>query len=230
MFALSRLGYTVLILSPRLAVTAYSALLKATRCSCLIYASSLETTISSIPREDGLQVFKLLTRSDFSQPSAVDIVPTCLEISHDPSRADQIAYIMHSSGSTGLPKPIYQTHKACIQNYTQGFNLRGLLTAPLFHTHGHANIFRSMHKRQLLYLLNANLPLTSPNLTTVITHIKPELVLAVPYALKLIAERSEGVEMLRNCKVVSSAGSAMPDELGDRLVANGVFVVSFWGT
>lgn len=32
-------------------------------------------------------------------------------------KAFQSAWIFHSSGSTGLPKPVYLTHRAALENY-----------------------------------------------------------------------------------------------------------------
>lgn len=51
----------------------------------------------------------------------------------------------------------------------------------------------------------------------------------VPYALKLLAESSHGLAVLRNLKIVMYGGSACPDELGNLLVKNGVNLVSHYG-
>jgi acyl-CoA synthetase (AMP-forming)/AMP-acid ligase II len=41
--------------------------------------------------------------------------------------------IIHSSGSTGFPKPIIATHKAAIGNLAMNFGLTSLTTLPLYH-------------------------------------------------------------------------------------------------
>jgi hypothetical protein len=53
---------------------------------------------------------------------------------------------------------------------------------------------------------------------------------AVPYVLKLLGETKEGVETLASFEAVSFAGAAVPDDLGDRLVAAGVNLMSQYGT
>ena len=70
--------------------------------------------------------------------------------------------------------------------------------------------------------INADLPLTASNLVSALKVIRPEICHCVPYALKLIAEESEGVELLKRCKHVTSAGATTPDELGDKLVKEGI--------
>ena len=57
----------------------------------------------------------------------------------------------------------------------------------------------------------------------------PEIVWTVPYVLKLLAEKREGIEVLKKCKVVSCSGSRCPDELGDLLVNEGVRFGSAFG-
>jgi acyl-coenzyme A synthetase/AMP-(fatty) acid ligase len=228
MFALSRLGYTILILSPRLAIEAHVALLKVTGCSTLCYASTLEPTVHTIQKTEKLRTLKILNRSDFehseNETPLLRIKDELTEMRH------KIAFIMHSSGSTGLPKPIFQTHEACLENYAMGHEMRGFLTVPLYHTHGHACLYRAIYNRATLYFLNANLPVISTNLITVMEHARPEVIYTVPYALKLLAESEQGIQALQDCKLVSSSGSQIPDDLGDRLVDNGIQLVSQWGS
>ena len=51
----------------------------------------------------------------------------------------------------------------------------------------------------------------------------------MPYALKLLSESDEGIELLRQLKIVMYGGSACPDTLGDLLVSNGVNLVGHYG-
>ena len=59
---------------------------------------------------------------------------------------------------------------------------------------------------------------------------KFEIFYGVPYALKLLAESDEGISVLSELKAVMFGGSACPDSLGDRLVNNGVNLISHYGT
>jgi len=58
----------------------------------------------------------------------------------------------------------------------------------------------------------------------------PEYVLTVPYVLKLVAEKKEGIEVLKKARTVSITGSRCPDELGDMLTKEGVWVGSTFGS
>lgn len=60
--------------------------------------------------------------------------------------------------------------------------------------------------------------------------VKPELFHVVPYMVKLIAESELGVKCLAKVKLVLFGGSACPDDLGDRLVAQGVNLVANYGS
>jgi acyl-CoA synthetase (AMP-forming)/AMP-acid ligase II len=45
--------------------------------------------------------------------------------------------ILHSSGSTGFPKPVYITHYGLIANMATSFPKTGFSALPLFHGFGH---------------------------------------------------------------------------------------------
>jgi hypothetical protein len=57
-----------------------------------------------------------------------------------------------------------------------------------------------------------------------------EMVSAVPLVIKFLAERDEGIQILRKMKVVMFGGSALSAETGDKLVAEGVRLVGQLGT
>lgn len=81
-----------------------------------------------------------------------------------------------------------------------------------------------------IYMYNANLPLTSKNLLQTFQENDFEIFYSVPYALKLFGETDAGIKALAKLKIVMFGGSACPDALGDRLVENGVNLVSHYGS
>ena len=230
MLALSRLDYAILLLSPRLSVAAYESLLDETGCSSLVYSSQLDAVVSEIISRRPLTCLHIVPRSEYQQkitdPSSPVVRPTRpVDVSLD----KKTAYIMHSSGSTGLPKCIYLSHASCLSNFANGHAMTTLLTVPLYHMHGHASLFRAIYQRKTCYMYNASMQLTSTNLTATIEAIHPEVILSVPYGLKLIAENQRGIEALKACKIVSFAGSGCPDELGDYLTNQGIKLVGGFG-
>lgn len=68
-----------------------------------------------------------------------------------------------------------------------------------------------------MFHANAELPQTSMGLLQLLATAKPDTFAAVPYNLKLIAEAPGGVDALKKCMQVVSSGSALSDDLGNRL-------------
>lgn len=231
LLALSRLGYAVLILSPRLSLDAYSSLLDATKCDTVMALGSHLLTIRKLQKQKPLTClsgnFDLERKNSTSSRLSVD---RDYHNPHPPSGiSERISFILHSSGSTGLPKPIFWTHKSSLDSFSVSSDLRGFSTVPLYHTHGFGVLYRTLWGRGTLYMVDPTKALTSASLISALEAVQPEIFYSVPYGLKLVADSERGVRVLRKCEKVSSAGSACPDELGDYLVAEGVNVYSFYG-
>lgn len=225
--AISRLGHSVLLLSTRITDEAHESLLKSTKATTLLYNESFEATASAlIGHNSNLLVMKICDTT--ALPTTTENVkPARL----DPSRETlNTSFIIHSSGSTGLPKPIFQTHKASLYAYSQHFNRVGHITLPLYHNHGICCLFRAIWAGKKIYIYNANLPLTSQHLlATLKEHRDIKILYAVPYALKLLSETEEGLNLLSDLDIVMFGGSACPKPIGDRLVESGVNLVGHYG-
>ncbi|KAI4113110.1 MAG: hypothetical protein LQ345_005845, partial [Seirophora villosa] len=156
-------------------------------------------------------------RSDFdlAQPS-LDCITRVYDREEENSRT---ALIIHSSGSTGLPKPISLSHRALLSHPTQGPGLHNFNSLPWYHLYGISTSLQAMWMRKTAYLYNVALPLTAEYLVAVIEKVRPQAVQVVPYVLGLIAEKAAGVTALKSCKIVTAAGARTPDELGDRTEA-----------
>jgi acyl-coenzyme A synthetase/AMP-(fatty) acid ligase len=226
LLALSRLGFTVLFLSTRISEAAYLSLLNITKCRHIVVDQSFRKTARALASvQHDLEVIDIVSQDRYVTDAA-DPGPEL-----DPeAESAKVAWIIHSSGSTGLPKPIYQTHKAALRNYENSLCMRGFVTLPLFHAFGLSNVFRGITAIKKIYMYNASLPLTSQNLLKILTDHKFEIFLAVPYALKLLSETQAGVDALAALKVVMFGGSACPDALGDLLTDSGVNLISHYGT
>lgn len=224
-FALSRMGFAILFLSTRLSTEGYIDLLEQTACKKMVVSSRYTETAQEIQASYPISIYDLPTAEDYATEFSR---PACTPLAI-PNIGDRVAFIIHSSGSIGLPKPIYQTNSACLSNYAGGIPHNALLTLPLFHNHGLSTFFRALSAGRRIALYNANLPLSGSTLTEAIEALKPGSLHCVPYALKLMAESERGVEALKSCKLVLFGGSSCPDDLGDQLVAAGVFLVGHYG-
>ncbi|PVH73730.1 male sterility protein [Cadophora sp. DSE1049] len=230
--ALTKLGHTVLFLSTRLSIAAYSSLLQSTSANHILIHKSFRQAAEQVQQDHpALQIHEISDRKSF-EFSIVDVIENTrfdqnfdLEI-----ESAKISWIIHSSGSTGLPKPIFQTHRAALKNYASNLNLKGFITLPLYHAHGISSVFRAIHSRKQIYMYNADLPLTQQHLLKLLRRYDFQVFYGVPYALKLLGESEEGIAELAKLDVVMFGGSACPDSLGDRLVENDVNLVSHYGT
>ncbi|KAB2571366.1 Non-canonical non-ribosomal peptide synthetase FUB8 [Lasiodiplodia theobromae] len=230
LLALSRMGFAVLFLSTRLPTEAYVSLLQKTSCTKIVASPRFASTIVEDIRGEGgypISSFPQLDKSVYGRrPSSSARFQRRTELVNE---EQCISFIVHSSGSTGLPKPIYQTHRACLSNYALGSGMRAFVTLPLFHNHGLATTFRGIVSGKRTVLFNANLPLTNAHLVDAMRAADAESFHCVPYALKVLAESEEGIEQLRRCRLVLFGGSSCPDELGDELVRRGVYIVGHYG-
>jgi acyl-coenzyme A synthetase/AMP-(fatty) acid ligase len=137
--------------------------------------------------------------------------------------------MMHSSGSTGLPRPIHYTHRRLLATMLTAQPLIAFQSVPLFHAHGFISFIQAIYKRKCIYLFNGHMPQTHDTVTAAIKAVEPEIVWTVPYVLKLLCEKRDGIEVLKRCKVVSCSGSRCPDELGDLMVREGIHFGTLFG-
>lgn len=235
LLALSKLGHTVLFLSTRLQRAAYMSLLNATKSTYLVADSSFLDKAQNIREgEDGLKTLKIvktIQRDVYQDLQNKESVNTRFDQNFDlKQEATKTCWIIHSSGSTGLPKPIYQTHAAALRNYSQSFGLRSFITLPLFHAHGLSSVFRAIYSGKQIHMYNASKPLTKDLLVNTMGRFDFEIFYAVPYVLKLLADDEEGIDLLSRMKIVMFGGSSCPKSIGDELVSKGVNLVSHYGT
>lgn len=223
-FALSRIGYTVMMLSPRLSAPACVSLLDTVGCDTILYGQTptIRTTIGEILRQ------KLVAcRPIIQRPSQTDTTegPSVLVLHRSRNRdaaRNRTALILHSSGSTGTPKPLLLSHKAIMTHPLRGPGLTSFNTLPWYHLHGLSTALQAMYMRKVAYMWDAALPLTTPSVVAALEAAKPESVQGVPYLLQLLVDSIKGLDALRSCKLVTYGGAPCPDDLGDRLVAEGV--------
>jgi thioester reductase-like protein len=224
LFALGRLGLTPLLLSTRLSPEAIVSLLEKTGCTEIVHSMAQRERVDAVTKLRPVKAAPLCT--DYKTGPVHE-----LRLDLDPELETKTACnILHSSGSTGFPKPIRNIHKNYIYNASFNLGMKGFITLPLFHNHGLSSFLRALYAGKVLYFYDPNVPLSERRLTAVFKHLRAELEVfyGVPYALKVLAT-DEGVELLKNFKVVMFGGSACPDDLGDLLVGAGVNLVAHYG-
>lgn len=155
-----------------------------------------------------------------------------------PVTENDIAYLHHTSGtSTGLPKPIAQTHRAAVGVLPTLPASDGatFTTTPLYHG-GVADCFRAWTSGALIWLFpGKQVPITT---STVLCSLNCAQRLStpvkyfccVPYILQMVAADEVGLNALRGMELVGVGGAALPANVGDALVQKGVRLLSRFGS
>ncbi|KAL9012626.1 MAG: hypothetical protein Q9173_002617 [Seirophora scorigena] len=158
--------------------------------------------------------------------------------------ASDIAFYFHTSGtSSGLPKPIPQTHHGAVgvlPSLRDGQQKATLTTTPLYHG-GIADCFRAWTSGALVWLFpGKDVPITTSNILKCLMsaeqaeglkHTPPvKYFSSVPYVLQMVSSEPEGLETLQRMDTVGVGGAALPPSAGDSLVQKGVNLVSRFGS
>ena len=154
-----------------------------------------------------------------------------------------VAYLHHTSGtSTGLPKPIPQSHRAAVGVLPclDGSQEATFTTTPLYHG-GIADCFRAWTSGALIWLFpGKEVPITADNIFKSLMCAdrfadneqgsKIRYFSSVPYVLQLLAAEEEGLKRLQEMDIVGVGGAALPPPVGDDLVQKGVNLISRFGS
>lgn len=237
--AICRLGHTVAYLSTNNSVPALAHLVKATKAQCLLYGTDQTSKILDLKAfllEQGQTSTQMMQWTTVAE--AVETSPAEDQTGREAFPASQLSYaeespevafIVHSSGSTGFPKPILITHRASVANLASAFGRDGFITVPLFHNFGHASFWRAVYAGKKLFMHDGRL--TADVLVDAIGASTASQFYAVPFVLKLLSESERGLEALRRFELVTFAGSACPSEIGDMLVQqHNVPLVALYGS
>jgi acyl-coenzyme A synthetase/AMP-(fatty) acid ligase len=207
-------------------------LLKQTDCDIIIRGdtSAIASTIAAVGEErPSLKDVIIPSRATYEAPRPAGELPFTREFDRE-VETNEIALVMHSSGSTGLPKPVFLSHKNVLTHPVQGAGMDNFGALPLYHMYGLSTTLQAMYMAKTANLPSATVPMTADTLMAAIEATQPDVIHAVPYALQLISEHPRGLAYLKSAKIVTAAGARTPDELGDYLVNEGVNVGVVFGT
>ncbi|PVH75981.1 acetyl-CoA synthetase-like protein [Cadophora sp. DSE1049] len=241
---LIRAGYSVLLIAPQCSESAINALCK----SCEVFRLYHDEAHSGLA--------SAATKEPHSHLQALPIpwekpgISNLLEYEENTSSgnwprlsSEDVAYIHHSSGtSTGIPKPIPQTHHGAVAVLPslQGQDAATFTTTPLYHG-GIADCFRAWTSNAFIWLFpGADAPITSATIlsclsiaTMVVSKVGTPPVRyfsSVPYVLQMLSNTRDGLGVLQSMEIVGVGGAALPETVGDRLVKENVNLVSRFGS
>ncbi|XMA19260.1 hypothetical protein WAI453_012051 [Rhynchosporium graminicola] len=242
---LIRAGFSVLLIAPQCGPSAIVSLCKACNVSRLYHdRAHFELASSAAAASDSYVKAVSLPLGD---TRLLEIIGDNSEASPNTNWPDHfsedVAYIHHSSGtSSGIPKPIPQTHHGAVGVLPclQGQHAATFTTTPLYHG-GIADCFRAWTSNALIWLFpGGDAPITSDTILSCLSVSKGatkeagtppvKYFSSVPYILQMLSETSEGLEALQEMDIVGVGGAALPESVGNRLVAENVNLVSRFGS
>jgi thioester reductase-like protein len=241
---LMRLGHSVLLIAPQCQPAAILHLCKSCNVSLLIHdVSHLSRAEETSALQDGegadlaVGLIPAQEVEDILQPLDTVLPPPNIN-------DEDVAYLHHTSGtSSGLPKPIPQSHRAAIgvlPHLPTDTPKATFTTTPLYHG-GIADVFRAWTSDSMIWLFpGKDIPITARNICKCLDVAKMQVSIAlcpevkyfssVPYILQMMEADSDGLEVLRSMDIVGVGGAALPADVGDRLVEQAVNLISRFGS
>ena len=102
-------------------------------------------------------------------------------------------------------------------------------TLPLFHSFGQGTLLRSLCNGTRLVVMRAERPVTVDRVWKIMDAVNAKRLASVPYILKFFTETPGGLERLTKLSQVMAGGSAVPQDLGDKLVGAGIDLLIGYG-
>lgn len=246
---LMRLGHAVLLIAPQCQPAAIAHLCQTCEVVSLFYDDSYaelaKDSVKAAKEEKGYEVECVAiplstTSSEFL--AALEQEPESLS---QPKLEDAaIGYLHHTSGtSTGMPKPIPQSHRAglgVLPRFDNGSDSATFTTTPLYHG-GVADTFRAWTSGAMIWLFpGKDNQIIARNIVTCLDVADQECkagrtpavkyFASVPYVLQLLAADPKGLKYLQDMDIAGVGGAALPAEAGDELVKKGVNLISRFGS
>ncbi|THU90837.1 acetyl-CoA synthetase-like protein [Dendrothele bispora CBS 962.96] len=250
-------GYAPFMISPRNSPAAVTSMLTKIGCTHILRQSNsaLDQVLLDSLQSDALTFHELPTLERLYGPDRLGLVEDFEPYSSHTERSpDDIGFVIHSSGSTGFPKPVPQKFLTILHwmNFLDvsglkdpAINVCGAMGLPGFHAFG-VNF-------QLLYPLTLSkptslfpptsydfrtgrsLPDASPifsNPTNILQYIvwtRSDVLMTVPSFVTMWRNDPHCVETLKSLKAVCCSSGPLPQNVGDDLIKWGVPLCTSYG-
>ena len=229
----------------RLKPAAIASLLKATNATAIIHdvSPTATTTVKDIADIASIQATPMVTRPEFDVPTTE--APLSRFFTAEEQKPTS-ALVFHTSGSTGMPKPIHLKHKDLARSVcSTGPPMDTIVTRPLYHGWGHSCFLHALYCGKMTYLIDTSKPARTEFLVEAFEAAQADFVPAVPNVLELLAQDPRGKQSLKNAQAVTTGksspalpripptmvgGARIPDELGNSLISHGINFSATFGS
>ncbi|KAM5543844.1 hypothetical protein V8D89_002461, partial [Ganoderma adspersum] len=235
-------GHLAFHISTRNGSAAVADLLRRTDCKHILV--SQDDHITGVVREalrdvEGIEVHQLKTFDELFTTGADE---GGLDRGTDamlPNMFDS-AILLHSSGSTNHPKPVYWTHKRVLGYGTVPWygevDLTGLTIGahgvPMFHAMGLCIICTALCNGAILAVFKPASPPTFPtaeNIFEATTLVWNDYLLTVPAFIEQWSRDPNKVSRMQRMTGLMFGGAPLAQEVGDTLAAHGISLITLYG-
>ncbi|KAM4061584.1 male sterility protein [Hirsutella rhossiliensis] len=236
MLACIKAGRKALFVSPRNSTEGQLSLFERTRCDHLWYAESFESLVQPWVGQRPMKATVVPAAEEWlnSNPE-----PFPYSRTFEDARWDPMA-VLHTSGSTGIPKPIVvrqgslaiadgqrtlPEYHGCdiLWKHWEKNATRMFMPMPLFHAAGlKAGFILAVYYRIPIALGMPNLPLTPDLALKCLTHSGTDAAFLPPSLIEELSRSFEGVKALRNLKFLTFGGGRLSESVGNALAQQGV--------
>ncbi|KAH6622020.1 hypothetical protein C7974DRAFT_473418 [Boeremia exigua] len=229
--ATMKVGYVPLFTSPRNSLDGQKFLVEKTNCKIFLTTVETRAQVETVQKEiPHLKVFQA--------PTTLELLDSSLSVPQYAGRQSRDAaahsLILHTSGSTGLPKPIHLTvaalntvHNQALLAPEDGFqqfcnhfiaDTRPMLAVvPFFHAMGILVGLRSLMCNGTIVRLPSEKMPTAGLIVEAIQSVKPTSGVFPPSVLEDISATGEGVEALGRLEKVFFGGAPLAAASGDKI-------------
>ncbi|KAH7020725.1 uncharacterized protein B0I36DRAFT_251534, partial [Microdochium trichocladiopsis] len=139
-------------------------------------------------------------------------------------------WMLHTSGSTGLPKPVTRYMPSTASNEShllcgpidgqpllidETIDARVYVTFPLFHSAGLSNALLWPIYCNRTAIFGPHVPLTTTVLEDMMDHARPDIILTAPLVVEDMVKSESTMERLSKLRAVSFGGGPLSQEIGD---------------
>ncbi|KAJ0123869.1 nonribosomal peptide synthetase [Diaporthe amygdali] len=225
MIAAVKAGYTAMFISPRNSKEGQLNLFDKTSCNILAFASSHKETVKPWLAERDMQAVEVSDLDAWFPEKEVPHFPytkTFDEAEWDPF------LVLHTSGSTGLPKPIIV--RQGMWNVNDGFHNLPLWQGKKVAMPGLLCVVgMSMFWDTPVCLGIAERPLSSDLVVECLEKLDVQSTLLPPALIEDLSQSEEGLKSLTKLNVVAFGGGNLAREAGNRLVKQGTALMNLIG-
>ncbi|KAG2176834.1 hypothetical protein INT44_007498 [Umbelopsis vinacea] len=241
LIAFVKLGCRVMLLSPKNSAPANVDLLKRTDTRLLVHSKRFAKESSSIIDQiDGGAAFLAF---DVDPEELKEVKNGAPNISFTEkasvNEAERIVFIVHSSGTTGFPKPIYLSNRYAVHMFNNYARLlepvespKLLSLAPMYHIMG--AIFFGIASLGRTYVFPTNFPPLANTITDSLRKSGASSMMVAPILLEQLAQSIQmgtaDVDVLKTVKLALFGGAPLQAQAGKILMDHGMNIKSSYGS